>query len=70
MDMSKPYYCYSEPQKKFIESKGVKNVGEGTHPKTKKQYWEFNRSDELDKTLNQWRENKRKAIDLIRQLNQ
>jgi hypothetical protein len=66
--MSNIYYCYSKPQKEFIESFGISCLDEVNlfHSRTNKQYWRFNRGYELDIALNRWKQNKIEAINYIK----
>lgn len=50
----KYYYCYSYPLKKFLIDSGQYSIVKGIHPNSKKQYWVFERNNELDKLLTEW----------------
>lgn len=56
--MSKYYYCYSYNQKKFLIDNGEYSIVKGIHPTTHKQYWVFERNDNLDRLLTEWQLNK------------
>lgn len=49
------YYCYNPIQKDFIINMGLHYIDKGTHLKTNRNYWIFERGNKLDKILNNWR---------------
>lgn len=48
------YYCYSYPQKEFLQDAGERMVASSVHPGTLKKFWMFERNDRLDKLLERW----------------
>lgn len=52
---NKYFYCYSKPLKDFLLENGLRYVLRATHDKTKKKYWVFEGTDELNKLLSEWR---------------
>ena len=53
--LEKYYYCYSYPLKEFLMENNQKSILHAIHPKTKKKYWVFNGTDELNRLLDEWR---------------
>ena len=49
------FYCYSKPLKDFLLSNGERYIIKSIHEKTKKKYWLFEGTDELNKLLSEWR---------------
>ena len=43
-----PFYCYSEKLKNFLCDSGLRYIAKDIHKKTKKTYWVFLPSEELD----------------------
>lgn len=56
--MSKYFYCYSWPLKEFLRLHSEISIVSGLHPNTNKKYWVFERNDNLNKLLDEWRLNK------------
>ena len=49
------FYCYSKPLKDFLLENGERFITKSIHEKTKKKYWLFEGTDELNKLLSEWR---------------
>ena len=49
------FYCYSKPLKDFLLENDLRYVIKSIHEKTKKKYWLFEGTDELNKLLSEWR---------------
>lgn len=49
------FYCYSYPLKEFLISRMQKMIISSVHSKTNKRVWLFERNDELNKYLDEWR---------------
>jgi len=54
----KLFYCYSKRLKGFIESNGISFESKGIHPKSKRPYYLYIVTDNLDKVLKRWDEYK------------
>lgn len=54
----KYYYCYSYPQKEFLKNAGLQYITTATNQTTKKRYWLFEGTEELNKLLQAWRSNR------------
>ena len=54
----KYYYCYSYPQKEFLKQNGQKYITSATNETTGKRFWLFEGTDELNKLLQEWRDNR------------
>ena len=52
---NKPFYCYNPIQKDFIINMGLRWIDKGTHLKTNRNYWIFERGNKLDKILTKWK---------------
>ena len=52
---NKYFYCYSKPLKDFLLENGERYILRAIHDKTKKKYWVFNGTDELNRLLDEWR---------------
>jgi hypothetical protein len=55
----KLFYCYSSRLKGFIESNGIKYESKGLHPKSKRPFYLYIVTEDLDKILKRWDEYKR-----------
>lgn len=53
--MDKYFYCYSYPLKEFLLKNNQQSILHAIHPKTKRKYWVFDGSKELNKLLTEWR---------------
>lgn len=53
--MNKYFYCYSWPLKDFLIENGQVSIVSGIHPTTKKKYWVFDGTDELNNLLTKWK---------------
>ena len=62
------FYCYSIPLKKYLESKNILPINEDfeINPHSGKKYWKFQKGDKLDHYLSIWKDNKIKAIKLLK----
>ena len=57
--MDKLFYCYSGKLKSFlIYKKDFKYLHKGHNFKTSKDFWVFNRTEELNEALTEWAQNK------------
>ena len=52
---NKYFYCYSKPLKDFLLENGSRYIIKSVHEKTKKKYWLFEGTEELNKLLLEWR---------------
>lgn len=64
----KIFYCYSVPLKSFLKERGIFPLDEEAkiNPNSGKFYWEYKKGSILDKNLSIWKENKMKAIQLLK----
>ena len=53
--MDKYFYCYSYPLKEFLLSNGQVSIVSGIHPRTKKKYWVFVGTEQLNNLLTEWK---------------
>lgn len=61
MDEKKYFFCYSTNLYEFLRyEKGFKYICTAYHHKTKCQFWLFERSDELNKALDEYAERGKK----------
>lgn len=58
--MDKLFYCYSKRLKGFVESNGISYLSKGLHAKSKRPFYLYLVTDELDKVLKRWNEYKEK----------
>lgn len=56
----KGYKCFSVPLKDFLMSNGLEYITVAKDPKSLSTFWLFLRSNELDKALTDWSNNKPK----------
>jgi hypothetical protein len=56
---NKLFYCYSKRLKGFIESNGIRFESKGLHPISKRPFYLYIVTDELDKILKRWEEYKK-----------
>ncbi len=63
------FYCYSKPLKNFLKEKNIFSVDEGLNKNSNKIFWIFDRCEELDVALTEWKSNKLKAIEYIKNIN-
>lgn len=56
--MEQIFYCYSNPLKNYLNSQGLKYFSSAIHPKTKKKFWMFVGTEELNNELAIWRSKK------------
>ena len=54
----KYYYCYSFPQKEFLKANGLSYIIASVNQSTEKKFWVFEGTDELNKLLQVWRDNR------------
>ena len=54
MDDVKLFYCYSKRLKGFIESNGISYLSKGLHAKSKRPFYLYIVTEELDKVLKRW----------------
>lgn len=52
------YYCYSYPQKEFLKNNGLRYITAAINQSTQKRYWLFEGTEELNKLLQKWRDNR------------
>jgi hypothetical protein len=57
---TKLFYCYSRRLKGFIESNGMRYESKGLHPISKRPFYLYVVTNELDKVLKRWNEYKEK----------
>lgn len=48
------FYCYSPPLKDRLLDKGERFICVGLHEKTRKKFWLFERTDNLNEVLTEW----------------
>jgi Domain of unknown function (DUF5659) len=53
---NKYFYCYSVRLKDFLKSKGFNYITKALNPNSKKPYFLFEKSEELDKAIIRWNE--------------
>jgi hypothetical protein len=58
--MDKLFYCYSKRLKGFIESNGISYLSKGLHAKSKRPFYLYLVTEELDRVLKRWNEYKEK----------
>ena len=54
----KYYYCYSRPQKDFLKNNGFQYITAAINQTTGKKYWLFEGTEQLNKLLQVWRDNR------------
>lgn len=52
------YFCYSPNQNRFLQRKGLTPVGTGKNVNNGRQFWQYQRGDDLDRLLDEWSANK------------
>lgn len=57
--MEKYFYCYSYPLKEFLLKNKQQSILHAIHPKTKRKYWVFVGTEQLNKLLDEWKNRKR-----------
>ena len=57
--MKKYFYCYSYPLKDFLLENEQESILHAIHPKTKRKYWVFVGSEQLNKLLDEWKNRKK-----------
>lgn len=55
----KLFYCYSKRLKGFIESNGIEYLSKGLHHKSKRPFYLYLVTDDLDSVLKRWDEYKK-----------
>lgn len=48
------FYCYSVKLKDFLKSQGFKFITKGLHPKSGRPFFIFEKSQELDLSIEMW----------------
>jgi len=48
------FYCYSKPLKDFLIENKFRYFSSALHNETKKKFWMFNKTEELNKYLTIW----------------
>lgn len=51
---SKLFPCYSIPMRDFFSLRGIRYELVGLHPETKKMFWVYIKTPELDVAMNEW----------------
>ena len=51
-------YCYSYPQKEFLKKNGLRYILAAINQSTSKRYWLFEGCEELNRLLQEWRDNR------------
>jgi hypothetical protein len=59
---NKLFYCYSKKLKGFIESNGISYLSKGLHSKTKRPYYLYMVTPELDVVLKRWNDYKKMFV--------
>lgn len=59
---NKLYYCYSINQLRFLKDKGLRYLCKGLNDKTNKNYWVFEKNEELSSALSEFTYLKNKAL--------
>lgn len=54
----KLYTCYSLPLRNYLKNNGMKYELVALNPNSKKLFWVYIKTKELDKLLNEWSANK------------
>ena len=57
-NVSPVYFCYSPKQHAFLKRNGLRSVGTGNNVNNGRQFWQYERGEELDDLLNQWSSNR------------
>jgi len=52
------FYCYSYKLRNYLVENGLNYLHKGFHDKTKKWFYVFNRTEELNNLLSEWSLNK------------
>lgn len=52
--MSKYFFCYSIDLRTFLKTRGFNYVCTGLHPKTKRQFWLFERNERLNNDIDRF----------------
>ena len=55
----KLFYCYSKRLKGFIESNGISYQSKGIHSESKRPFYLYLKTEELNKILDRWDEYKK-----------
>lgn len=58
--MSKYFYCYSNRLHKFLEAFGVEYITSAINPSSNKNYWMYEKSENLDMLIEEWNRIKEK----------
>ena len=48
------FVCYDKVQRNYFRDLGFKDLIYGLHPKTKKTFWVFMRTEEFNKAFEEW----------------
>jgi len=51
---NKFFYCYSVKMKDFLKSQGFNYITKALNPNSKRPYFMFNKSQELDSSIQKW----------------
>jgi len=51
---NKFFYCYSVKMKDFLKSQGFNYITKALNPNSKRPYFMFNKSQELDNSIQKW----------------
>lgn len=54
-NQSKYFFCYSINLFRFIRDRGICYISKGINPSTNKTFWLFERNEDLNNLLAQWK---------------
>ncbi|MED1441912.1 DUF5659 domain-containing protein [Aeribacillus composti] len=58
MNSKQFFFCYSKDLSQYIKSKGIDSITTALSPSTKKKFTLFYKSEELQKTIDEYNKNK------------
>ena len=52
---SKYFFCYSINLFRYIRDNGIRYISKGINPSTDRSFWLFERTEQLNKLLSEWK---------------
>jgi hypothetical protein len=61
--MNEFFYCYSTNLYHFLKANGQRYICTGLHEKTRRQFWQFRKTAEVSRLLDEYDERKEAALE-------
>ena len=57
-EISPIYFCYSPNLNRYLQRNGLRTIGVGKNVHTGRQFWQYERNEDLDELLDKWAANR------------